>query len=153
MAAIHPTSSDHSFLIVSAAQQLYALPLSLVAEIMRPQPLRVLEPGIEGVAGMSRIRGQAMPVIHLGRLAGHIQSEPARFVSMKNGARDFAIAVDSVLGVHDLDPAYANELPALMQVNPSVRATTEFHRELLFYVEPIHLVPAGTWEQLKDKTA
>jgi chemotaxis signal transduction protein len=150
--AIHP-SSDHSFLIVSAAQQVYALPLSLVAEIMRPQPLRTLEPAIEGIAGVSRIRGQAMPVIHLGKLAGHAQSEASRFVSMKSGDGAFALAVDSVLGIHKLDRARAQELPALLQVNPGVRATAEFHRELLFYVEPIHLVPADTWEQLKDKTA
>ena len=102
---------------------------------------------------MSRIRGQAMPVIHLGKLASHTQSEASRFVSMKSGNRTFALAVDSVLGIHDLDPARARELPPLMQVNPGVRATAEFHRELLFYVEPIHLVPAGTWEHLKDTTA
>lgn len=152
MAAIHP-SSDHSFLIVSAAQQIYALPLSLVAEIMRPQPLRVLEPAIEGIAGMARIRGQALPVIHLGKLASNAQSEISRFVSMKSGARAFVLGVDSVLGIHNLDAARAQELPALMQVNPGVRATGEFHRDLLFYVDPIHLVPARTWEQLKDKTA
>jgi purine-binding chemotaxis protein CheW len=144
--------SRSPFLVVSAAQQLYALPLALVAETMRPLPLKTLEPSIEGVAGVSRIRGQAVPVIDLGSLVNRISGEPSRFVSMKSGSRRFALAVDSVLGIHELDPAQAQELPALLQVNPSVRATTEIHHELLFYIEPIRLVPVATWESMKDTT-
>jgi chemotaxis signal transduction protein len=140
-------------LIVSAAQQLYALPLVLVTETMRPLPVKNLGPSIEGVAGISRIRGAAVPVIDLAALVSRTSSEPSRFVSMKVDSRVFALAVDSVLGIHELDQGQAKDLPMLMQNNPSVRATAELHRELLFYIEPIHLVPEALWQQMKDATA
>jgi chemotaxis signal transduction protein len=152
--ALTHSPSRSPFLVVSAAQQLYALPLALVAETMRPLPIRKLEPSVEGVTGVSRIRGHAVPVIDLGNLVSHSSTEssqfPRRFVSMKSGSRTFALAVDSVLGIHELDPAQAQELPALLQVNPNVRATTEIHHELLFYIEPIRLVPEAAWESMKD---
>lgn len=151
----HPPSRS-PFLVVSSAQQLYALPLALVAETMRPLPIRKLESSVEGVTGVSRIRGHAVPVIDLGNLVNHSSEEPLqssrRFVSMKSGSRTFALAVDSVFGIHEFDPAQAQELPALLQVNPSVRATTEIHHELVFYIEPIRLVPVAMWEQMKDIT-
>ena len=145
------SSSHNAFLIVSASEQRYALPLADIAEIMRPLPLQKIGASITGVLGVSRIRGNVVPVIGLANLISQAAPEPARFVSMRSRRRKFALAVDSVIGVYELETTNAQELPALVQAVPGIQKAAELNHELVFYIEPIHLVPEAVWEQVRTK--
>lgn len=108
-------------LIVKARGRACALPLTEVVETMRPLPVEPL-PDMPGfVLGLAVIRGLPTPVLDLGALMGAPPQpivEPHkgdRFITVRSGDRDIALAVDGVFGVHRLDLRELRNLPALLR--------------------------------------
>ncbi len=132
-----------------------ALPLAAVVEVMRPQPLQVLTGLPVGVAGLAQIRGVAVPVLDLGALlADMTPAEPAtRLVSVRANGRIFALQVDRVLGVRQLDAQLWPALPpllaqaagtALQALGPDTDGEAT-GGDLLLLLEMARLVSAEMW--------
>ena len=92
-------------LLVRIPGALCALPLAEVIEIMRPLPIEPLAIQSDFVQGVARIRGAAVPVVQLTALfqGDGLCDLPTRFVTLRVGQRCVALAVQSVVGVADLE--------------------------------------------------
>jgi purine-binding chemotaxis protein CheW len=89
-----------------------------VAETMRPLPVAPVLGTPEYVRGLSVIRGAPVPVVDLPALLdcrASGTSSTGRFVTVKAGDRRFALAVDSVIGIRELDATQLEELPPLLR--------------------------------------
>src|ERR1700690_794114 len=97
---------DDAILLCQARTQRCALPLANVVETMRPQAIEPVAGAPGFVLGVSRIRGEHLPVVDLGRLLELPDvAAPTRFVLLKYGARRVALQVESVFGVGALESA------------------------------------------------
>jgi purine-binding chemotaxis protein CheW len=143
------TVGVHRFLIARASGLGIALPLPNVGETMRPQAVKPL-PGMPPyVLGLSRIRGQAIPVVHLGALLGAATPAPAgRFVTVDTGGRRVALAVDAVIGVRRLDAAALGGVPGEL-----VEALGVMDKELLVVLRAARILPTEVWERLAAAAA
>lgn len=141
-------SNTELFLICRSAGHLCALPLDKVREIMRPLPLeRMAGPGAASfVLGASIVRGAVVPVLSLaGLLGGHDAVRHERYVSLRLGERNAALAVDSVLGIAT---AAGTEgiAPLLGAVeHAAVAAITTHDAELLYVLQASKLIPDSVW--------
>jgi len=115
-------------LLVVAGRRRCALPLRHVIETMRPLPIEAIADPPPGVVGVSVIRGQPLPVLDLGALlapdAPHEAVPASRFVTLRVGGRQVALAVDAVLGVRELENAELHELPPLLRGSQSTSITS-----------------------------
>jgi chemotaxis signal transduction protein len=103
-----------SSLVCQLGELRFVLPLSSVAETMRPLPIDAGSSGVSFVTGNSTIRGAAGPVIDLGLLLAGRQSDGRRWVTLKPGPPFAALAVDAVLGVRTIADDELARLPALL---------------------------------------
>ena len=107
-------------LLFDSQSRTCALPLSDVVEIMRPLPIEPVAGAPTFVRGVSVVRGQPIPVVDLAvLLAGRSEGSPGRFVVVRSGERRIALAVDSVQGKREIDPAALESLPTLLGTAPS----------------------------------
>jgi purine-binding chemotaxis protein CheW len=110
---------------------------------MRPLRIEPLPGAPDFVIGISRIRGEPVPVVDLGRLLGvHDDRAPApRFVLLRAGSRRVAVRVDAVMGVDSL-AAPARSLPPLLTdaSAASVAALAERDQDLLFVLDAARLL-------------
>src|SRR5882724_8841487 len=89
-------------LAIRLGARICAVPVSDVVEIMRPLPIEALSGPLDGVRGLSVIRGEPVPVIDLGTLLGASGcSVCTRFIAIRVGGRRIALAVDAVLGIRE----------------------------------------------------
>lgn len=87
-------------LVVRQAQQPFAIPLSLVHEIVRLEPSEVQT--VSGRAALT-IRNEVLPVRSLAGMLGRDTTQPPRFgVLMQSGVTRFVLAVDSFAGREDV---------------------------------------------------
>lgn len=137
-----------SFLVCRSNGCLCALPLTSVAETMRPlaiEPLAAMPPFLLGV---SVIRGAPVPIVDAGKLLGSTTpTRPQRVVTLKVGERLVGLAVDSVLGVHVIAVASLNEVPPLLHRvgDDTVSAITQLDAELLLVLGSARIVPESVW--------
>jgi chemotaxis signal transduction protein len=98
-----------------------------------------------GVLGLSRIRGEVMPVLHLGALLGEPLAQPRYLVTVALGERRVALAVDRVVGVHVIAEAALQPLPPVMRgaAGDVLTAIGTLDRELLLFLETARLVSHG----------
>ena len=101
-------------LICRVQTRLCALPMQYVIEIMRPLPVEAIAGAPPFVRGLSRLRGEQVPVVDAARLICHADSQPARFVSLVVGERRVVLAVDHVLGVRSVSADTLRALPPLL---------------------------------------
>ncbi len=146
-----------SALIVVAGTRRCALPLEHVIETMRPLPIELVADAPAHVLGLSIIRGRPVPVIDLrGLLASSGVGAPAasapaaaaaRFVTVRTGARQVALAVQSVVGVRSLGPSTLHELPPLVasSTSASVAALGVLDRELVSVLDAARVLPDDVW--------
>lgn len=106
-------SSDRVLICRSRGTQI-ALPLEHVIEMMRPLPIEPIGGAPPFVLGLALVRGEAIPVVDAARLLGGSSSDVTRFVILRSGARNTALAVDSVLGVRTLPRGARQALPPLL---------------------------------------
>lgn len=138
-----PGTSVDSVLLVRAGARVCALPISSVVETMRPLPVAPLAGVPAWVSGVARVRGEPVPVVHLGRFLGDREATPpARLVTVRGRDRVAALAVDGVLGVAALGPEDARRLPlvadACAGAVESLRARDE---DLVLVLRSARLVP------------
>ncbi len=118
---------------------------------MRPLPVTPFEgaPGV--VLGLAVIRGEVVPVLDAGLLAGDGPVRPGRFVTVKSGGRTAALAVEGVLGIRAIDRASLAGLPPLLaREDPDVvRAVSPGGDGLLFVLDGARLLPDEVWKLLE----
>jgi len=129
---------------------LCALPLEHVVETMRPMPVEPLAGTTPLVSGLAIIRGAPVPVLQAGKLLGAESVTPCRFVTVRVGKRQVALAVDSVLGVGALPRGSLHELPPLLRDagSEAISWIGALDADLLLVLRSARLVPEDLWSQL-----
>jgi len=137
-------------LICRVRARLYALPLAHVVETLRPLPVEPLAGAPSFVPGLSIIRGVPRPVVDAALLLGAqavaapaADRSAARFVSVRAGAYQLALAVDAVLGVRALPPDALHGLPPLLHEAgaEAVAAIGRLDADLLLVLHSSRLLP------------
>lgn len=139
-------------LICRVQTRLCALPLAHVVETLRPLTVEPLAGAPACVQGLCVIRGVPRPVVCAARLLGvQAPGDPpaapttARFVTVRTGAQQVALAVDAVLGVRTVPPESLQDLPPLLQEAgaEAVAAIGRLDAELLLVLRSSRLLPAA----------
>lgn len=127
-------------LLVTADTRLCALPLTYVAETMRPLPRHPIPASPAFVVGVCTIRGVATPVADLGLLLGGRALEaPSRLVSLRlNESRRVALLVDTVRGVESIQAR--GGLPPLLRDAAIIQELGRLDAELLTVLDCAHLL-------------
>src|SRR5262249_44266201 len=129
-----------------------ALPLAHVVETMRPLAFEPMPGSPDFVRGVSVIRGVPTPVVDLKALwtRGEPSSGFTRFVTLKVGGRQVALAVDGVEGVRRLEADRTQALPPLLgDVEAGVVDTLgALDDQLLIVLRAARLVPEEVWAGL-----
>jgi purine-binding chemotaxis protein CheW len=131
------------FLVCRTAGRLCALPLHHVIETMRPLPARPLADGPSFQLGLSTVRGEALPVVHLGHLVtGDAGAPSTRFIAIRLEERRAVLAVDAVSGVRALPTNALSHAPTLLdQIDPSrIESIARFDDALLSLLRAMTIV-------------
>lgn len=144
------TAISRSVLLFRVGERTCALKLAHVLEVMRPLPVDEVANTPDFVRGISIIRGAPTPVVSLASLFAESGGRPTRFVVVRAGERQVALAVDAVLGVFELDPATFHPLPPLAQdaANGALEAMGALDGQLLRVLNSANLVPDEVWQKL-----
>lgn len=145
-----------SFLICSDDRRLCAFPLGDVAETMRPLPLQTVHGMPPFLLGVSLIRGAMLPVISLARLLGNADPADAlhfRYVTLKLGQQQLAVAVQEVLGVRQLGSAILADMPSLLREAgaDTISAISTLDAELLLVLKGAHMIADDIWLALEKE--
>lgn len=136
---------------------LCALPLADVIETMRPQPIEPLASQSDIILGVARIRGAAVPVVHLTALfqGDRCCELPTRFVTLRVGQRCVALAVLGVVGIADLNDPVFGKLPPLLKNADTdlIQTLGTLDSEFLMVLDMARLVPESIWEALSRPKA
>jgi purine-binding chemotaxis protein CheW len=127
-----------------------ALPLAHVVETMRRGAVEPIAGAPTAVLGIATIRGEAVPVVDLGRLLGVEGAVGGRLVTVDTGGRRVALAVDGVDGVRDLADDATGQLPPLLREAAAevVAAVGRLDGDLLLVLRGARLVPEALWPAL-----
>ena len=138
-------------LLVRVATHTCALNLAHVVEIMRPLPLEPVAGAPEMVLGLSMIRGTPVPVVALAAVFDSVGSLTTRWVVVRTGNRQVALAVDTVPGVGAFAASSLSAMPPLMRHAASgvVEMIGDLDSELLFVLNTANLIP----DELLEPTA
>ncbi|HKE18017.1 MAG TPA: chemotaxis protein CheW [Kofleriaceae bacterium] len=144
---------DALSLVCRLAGRLCALPLTQVVETMRPLRVEPVAAAPAFVRGVAIIRGVPVPVVDAAALVGggeEAAQEPTRFVALRIGGRQVALAVDEVLGVRAMPAGALRELPPLLRGGPAevLASIGALDAELLFALESARAVPETLWRSL-----
>jgi purine-binding chemotaxis protein CheW len=138
-------------LIARCGQVLCAVPVSAIAEVMRPMEMRSLAGAPSFIAGVSVIRGQAVPVLIVAHLLGASTGSPAsRFITLRVGDRLVALGVDAVIGFRWLDQDDVTQVPPLLsQAHPElIEQLGRLDDELVVVLRSAGLIADGQWSLL-----
>jgi purine-binding chemotaxis protein CheW len=149
-------NNNHSLVLLATANfRVCAFPLPYVVETMRPLPIETL-PGLPPfVKGLSIIRGAPIPVVDLGFAVGNSPgSEITRFITLRVGERQVALAVQAVAGVSELDPEKLQELPPLLGKGDAdmVEAISATDSQLFLVLRAARIVPEEVWRVLESRS-
>lgn len=101
VATVH--ASTEVVLLVRSQQWYCAFPIASVAETCRPLSTQSVEGVPKFVRGVTVMRGQSTPVLHLGMMLSGESLEPGRrFVSARVNGQPVIFEVDETLGVRRL---------------------------------------------------
>ena len=146
------TTVTSPFFVVMVGTRACAFPLNLVAETMRPLPIKSVVGTPDFVCGVSVIRGMPTPVIDLKALLENSakSADYGRFVSLKLEDRRVVIGVDSVVGLKHLDLAQLGKLPPLLRTVTAklIESFGTRDAELLIVLNAAHIVPDEVWISL-----
>ena len=147
MAAIDANVS----LLCRVGTLLCAFPLEHVAETMRPMPVEVVPGAPEYVAGMSIVRGEALPVVALARLFGGEDDAAGRLVVLRHGKRRVGLLVDDVVGVRALPAELFHRLPPLLRdaARSAVAEIGTLDREFMVAVSAARVVPEDVYRRIE----
>jgi purine-binding chemotaxis protein CheW len=144
-------------LIVELDGSLCAIPLRSVIETMRPLRVEPISGAPSFVKGVAVVRGIPTPVIDLHMLLGsHVGSYAERFVTVRAGERQVALAVRTVVGVRNLKEALATQqLPPLLHGTPSdaIETIGTLDEEFLVVLRRAWKVPEELWNAVTPAEA
>jgi len=149
---IQSAISKRRALFFGVQSRVCAVELTNVIEIMRPLPIEPV-PGVPPfVLGVSIIRGLPTPVVDLGAVLGKPLYAADRFVTLRMGGRQVALAVSAVLGVHELDPTLP-ELPALLQGAPKdiIESISALDEQVFVILRGAWVLPEQVWQTLSTR--
>lgn len=138
-------------LLVRARSRLCAVPLGHVVETMRPLPVEAAAGAPPFVKGISLIRGIPVPVVDLGALLGADgDAGTTRFVTLRIGDRRVALAVESIVGLREVEPSLMEGLPPLLSQAGAgvVDAIGVLDARLLVVLRAARLLPDEVWRAL-----
>lgn len=138
-------------LLVRVQATICSLPVRDVIETMRPLPVLPLTDVPAFVAGISLIRGIPTPVIELGALfQPNHHAPPGRFVTVRVAGRVIALAVQTVIGIAELNHLDATSLPALLNNarTDAIEAIGRLDSDVLVVLQTAKLVPESVWSTL-----
>lgn len=148
-------AAAHRVLAVRAGARMLALPIESVVETMRPMPVVPLAGAPSFVRGLAVIRGLATPVVDLAELLGAAGEAPGRFVTLRLGERQLALAVEAVLGLSALEPAALAALPPLLDeaAGGAVDSVGLLDAQLVLVLRAARLIPDDIWDLIDAKRA
>lgn len=133
-----------------------ALELREIVETLRPLSVQPVPGAPEYVLGLAVIRGQAQPVVDLALLlTGVADDRCTRFVCVRVGERQLALAVASVQGIRLLPAETLQTLPPLVADgrDRGLDSLGVLDRELLALLAAARLLPEAVWQQLEEQVA
>jgi purine-binding chemotaxis protein CheW len=141
------------WLICRNSEQLHALPLEDVTEIMRPLPIEPIAGAPGYVRGASIVRGEVVPVVDCGLLVANKATLPGRMVSLKAGTRKVGLLVEAVAGVRNLAGCEFAALPPLLRdvARETVAAIGSLDAALLLSLQTARLVPDDVRRDLEAR--
>lgn len=142
-------------LIVEVQAGICALPLMHVVEMMRPLSVEPITCALSFVRGISIIRGVPTPVVDLGALLGGSDGSPGRFVTLRLGDRQVALAVGSVLGVREFDALTIQKLPPLLggASKDVIEAIGTLDEQMLIVLHAGWQLPDAVWQPVAGSEA
>jgi purine-binding chemotaxis protein CheW len=147
-------SPRDAFLICRTGARFCGLPVGLVIETMRPLPVEPLAGMPSFVRGLSVIRGIPTPVVDAGALLATRENPGAtRFVTVRAGERQVALAFEAVLGVRSLSAALLKDLPPLFRGAGAelVSAVGTLDAELLIVLRSARILSEEDWRTLGSR--
>ena len=96
------------YLVFSLGGDPYALPIGLIAEILKPLPITEVPRAPKGIAGLASVRGRLVTVLDLRRTFGLAEPERdrrVRILLVDAGDEALGLLVDEVRGVQRFDEA------------------------------------------------
>jgi purine-binding chemotaxis protein CheW len=137
--------SDRPMLLCRVGRCVVALPIEHVAETMRVLPIDSHKDVLPFVLGLSLIRGAATPVLSGAKLLGAAGDEPSRFVLLRTGEKQVALAVDAVIGLRASDDRAFHALPPLIEAAAAETVATIGTHDgaLLVVLESARIVSSG----------
>lgn len=129
-------------LVLRSASLRCVLPLGQVRETMRPLGHAPIAGAPAFVLGVSVVRGEPTPVVHLGALLGEVDpTPPGRYVSLRLPSRPVVLAVDEVVGLFFLG-AGGPPPPLLGHAFPAALATVRsLDGEVAVVLEATRVLP------------
>lgn len=147
--------SGKRVLLVELSSCACALSLADVIETMRPRPIEPIHCALPFVQGVSMIRGTPTPVIDLNALLGTHGGISHRFVTVRLGDRQVALAVAGVLGVRDFDARDIKKMPLLLEgvSKEIVEAMGTLDEQMLMFLKAGWRLPDEVWQALAAREA
>lgn len=141
------TGQVRAMLIFCVGSRLCALPVETVIETMRPLPVALIAGAPAFVQGVSVIRGEPLPVVDAAALLEETEARSDRLITLTVNGRNVALAVDSVLGVHEMSDESLHALSPLLDEagGELISAIGTLDAELLVVLERARLVPEEVW--------
>ena len=142
------STSSRASLLFGVGERVCALPVAQVCEVMRALPVDSIA-DVPGVCGLAVIRGAATPVVAPGSLFGDPDPRLTRFIVVRAGGRAAALAVDSVLGVFELE--CEADLPRLTEHAAAGRleAIAVRDADFVYVLNSASIVPEEAWKTLR----
>ncbi len=138
-------------LIVATGSRVCAIPITHVAETMRPLPVDAIAGVPSFLLGLSVIRGAPLPVVDLQDLLNVGRAEAvSRFVALKLGERRVVLAVGRVVGIRELEAARVEEMPPLLREARAdvIEAIGVLDAQLLLVLRASRLLSEEIWQTL-----
>jgi purine-binding chemotaxis protein CheW len=142
-----------TWLICRSSEQLHALPLEDVTEIMRPLPIEPIAGAPGYVRGASIVRGEVVPVVDCGLLVANKATQPGRMVSLKVGTRKVGLLVEQVAGIRNFAGGELTALPPLLRhvARETVSAVGSLDAAFLVSLQTARLVPEDVRRNLEAR--
>ena len=137
-----------TWLLCRAGSHHFALPMQHVVETMRVLPIERVAGCPPIVCGFSVIRGAPTAVIDAARLFDGQPGQRDRLVTVRNGKRTIALAMQAVVGVREMTDDELDDLPPLLGDVEAIAGLTTLDQQLVFLLRAARIIPDDILDQL-----
>jgi purine-binding chemotaxis protein CheW len=143
------------WLLCRAGATLVALPIAEIVETMRVLPYARVDGAPPYVLGLSIVRGLPAAVVDLGRIINGASSRASRLVTVRQGGRIVALAVDEVVGITAFAAGTFGRLPPLLRdaATETIAGVGAADAELLVFLRGGWLVSEAVLAELAAEGA